>query len=316
MNMPERRDTSDWFVRHRLKIRHLNVLLAVERCRSVGRAARDLRTSQPAVSKALHEIEHAVGTALFERRSNGTFPTDAGDALIRYAREVFGVLDRAGQDVEALSSGRGGVLTIGCNFSSATFLVPRAVSLLKRSHPSVSVKIREGSLEALLPDLRARHADVLVARWPRGRHAADLQEHETFEQPMCVVCAPGHPLARSKRLTWSALASQPWILPPAGSPARDDLEELFRIERIKPKEAGIECASVFANGLLMRELGALTVAPASVAQHLQEEHLFAILPIRLPAVFGPNSAITLRGREHTPAMTSFIRCLTDAAGER
>jgi len=316
MNMSDRRDVSDWFMRHRLKVRHLNVLLAVERARSIGRAAAELRTSQPAVSKALQELERAVGSVLFERRSNGAFATDTGAALIRYAKEVFGVLERAGQDVASLVSGRGGVLTIGCNFSSATFLVPKAVVLLKRAHPTVAVKVREGSLEALLPDLRSRNADILVARWPRGRRVADLEEHGSFDQPMCVVCSPRHPLAKSKRLTWAALASFPWILPPEGSPARDDLEELFRIQRIKPLEAGIECASVFANSLLMYELGALTVVPSSVASHLQHEQLLSVLPIKLPPVFGPNSAITLRGREQTPVMTSFIRSLSAAAGAR
>ena len=56
---------ADWFQRHRLKLRHLGVLLAVARTRHIGRAAQALHTSQPAVSKAIQEIERAAGVALF-----------------------------------------------------------------------------------------------------------------------------------------------------------------------------------------------------------------------------------------------------------
>ncbi len=307
---------ADWFVRHRLKLRHLRILVALEDTQNIGRAARVLNTSQPAVSKSIKEIERAAGMPLFERRSHGTFPTEGGRALIRYAREVFGALERAGQELESIASGLTGTLAVGCNFSAAADLVPKALVLLKRANPLLAVTVREASLGTLLPDLRARHLDVVVARWPRGRQIGDLQEHALFEQPMGVVCAPGHPLARAKRVSWSALAGFPWILPPQGSAVRDDLEELFRVRRIKPLQTGIECSSFFANAILLKELRALAIAPLAVARHLQAEHLLAILPVRLPRVFGPNSAITVRGAAHAPATESFIASLSRAARGR
>jgi len=304
---------AEWFVRQRLKLRHLNVLLTVEETQNIGRAARELHTSQPAVSKTIKEIERAAGMPLFERRANGTFPTSGGQTLIRFAREVFGTLERAGRELESIAGGLTGTLSVGCNFSAAAYLVPKAVVLLKRANPMLSIRVREGSLETLLPELRARNFDVIVARWPRGRQITDLEEHALFEQPMCIVCAPNHPLAQAKRVSWPALAEFPWILPPQGSAVRDDLEELFRLKRIKPKQTGIECTSFFANSVLLKELGAIAVAPVAVARHLKAARLLAILPVRIPPVFGPNSAITVREREATPATQSFIACLSRAA---
>ena len=304
---------ADWYVRHRLKLRHLNVLLAVERTRNIGRAGVELHTSQPAVSKALQEVERAAGVPLFERRADGTFPTSAGETLVRYAREVFGALERAGKELESVASGLTGSLCVGCNFSAAACLVPQAVVLLKRANPALLVQIQEGSLEMLIPQLRSRRLDLLVARWPRGRQICDLQEHALFEQPMCVVCAPDHPLVKAGRVSWRDLARWPWIMPPEGSAVHGDLEEVFRMQRIAPKEAGIECASVFANSLLLKELRALSICPLAVAKHLEAEQLFTILPVKLPPVFGPNSAITLREREQTPALQSFLECLGETA---
>ena len=55
---------ADWFNEGRLKLRHLGVLLAIDRHRHIGRAARELHISQPALSKTLQELERAAGIAL------------------------------------------------------------------------------------------------------------------------------------------------------------------------------------------------------------------------------------------------------------
>lgn len=304
---------ADWFMRHRLKLRHLKVAQTIDRTHNIGRAAAELHTSQPAVSKAVQELERAAGLRLFERRAGGTFPTVAGDTLLRYAREVFGALERAGKDLQAITHDLGGSLSIGCNFSSAGFLVPQALVLMKRANPGVAVRVQEGSLEMLLPELRSRKLDLVVARWPRGRKIDDLEEHALFDQPMCIVCAPDHPLAGAKSVTWKQLGESPWILPPEGSAVRHDLEELFRQKRIVPRDSGIECASPFATSVLLKELQALAISPLGIARHLESDRLFAILTVKLPRVFGPNSVITLRGREHGRAVNLFVECLGRSA---
>jgi DNA-binding transcriptional LysR family regulator len=302
----------DWFARHRLKLRHLGVLLAVERTRNIGRAARELHISQPAISKTLQELERATGMPLFERRANGSFPTLAGEALVRYAKEVFGALDRAGRELQTISGGLAGTLAIGCSQSCSAHVLPKALSALKRASPMLSIKVSYESLEVLLRELRARNLDVVVARNPHGRDPGDLKEHARFELPMAVICATTHPLAKAKRVSWKALAASPWILPPQGTALRDDTEELFKLQGIKPLEAGIESASLFANSVLLSELGALSIAPLELARRLQGEGMFSILPVKVPPVFGPNCVVTLRDREVNPAMESFLAALAAA----
>ena len=110
------------------------------------------------------------------------------------------------------------------------------------------------------------------------------------------------------------IATQPLprLLPPEGSAARDDLEELFRSQRMHVRRSGIECASIFAKTVLMRELLALSVCPQEIARHLREEKLLAILPLRMPPVFGANSVMTLRTQEPTPALKAFVNCMREA----
>ena len=74
---------------HRLKLRDLRILLAVTQAGSMAKAATLLATSQPAVSRAIADMEATLGVALLERSSQGVQPTPYGDALIKRGVAVF-----------------------------------------------------------------------------------------------------------------------------------------------------------------------------------------------------------------------------------
>jgi DNA-binding transcriptional LysR family regulator len=69
-------------VGRRIKLHDLHVLLAVVEAGSMGKAARRLNTTQPAVSRSVAELEHTLGVRLLDRGSDGVAPTQYGRALI------------------------------------------------------------------------------------------------------------------------------------------------------------------------------------------------------------------------------------------
>ena len=70
-------------------IRHLNALQEVARNQRVGIAAEKVHMSQPAVTQAVAKFEQTIGAQLFERRSNGMFPTQIGEMFTgRIARTL------------------------------------------------------------------------------------------------------------------------------------------------------------------------------------------------------------------------------------
>lgn len=75
----------DRVLRSNLKLRHFQLLVALDQFRHLGRAAEFLSVTQPAVSKSLAEIESLFGLALFERSTRGTEPTPAGISVVRFA---------------------------------------------------------------------------------------------------------------------------------------------------------------------------------------------------------------------------------------
>ncbi len=100
--------TTPWFLRARLKTRQLMLLIAIAEEGNIHRAAGMLNMSQPAASKLLKDLEDVLGLSLFERLPRGMRPTWYGEALIRHARMALSSLTQAGQEIEALKTGRFG----------------------------------------------------------------------------------------------------------------------------------------------------------------------------------------------------------------
>lgn len=75
-------------------LRHLRVFMEVARCRSISKAAPLVFLSQPAITQAIGKLEAQLETELFERHSNGMFPTPSGEALYNRISRCMGYLER------------------------------------------------------------------------------------------------------------------------------------------------------------------------------------------------------------------------------
>ena len=102
-------------IERRLKLHDVRVLMSVIEAGSMHRAARHLATSQPAVSRAIAELEHALGVRLLERSPKGIRPTPYGEAIIKRGVAVFDELRQGVKDIEFLSDPTSGELRVGCS---------------------------------------------------------------------------------------------------------------------------------------------------------------------------------------------------------
>ena len=140
-------------LRKRLHMRHLRLALALAEHRSLRRAAAQMALSQPAVTKALHELESVVGTLLFTRHARGIEPTVFGEALIRYARVVLADLDALHDEFAAIAAGEVGKVRLG------SILAPVLASyFLKRAG---ELKSEDADASAAAPALREARGEAL-----------------------------------------------------------------------------------------------------------------------------------------------------------
>src|SRR5258707_1322745 len=121
----------------RIKLRHLQVLMAVAQSGSMAKAADSLAISHPVISKAIAELEQALGVRLFDRGSQGVEPTMYRRALVKCGVAVFDELRQGVNQVEFLADPTVGQLRIGCSEPMAAGLVPAITERLLRQYPGV-----------------------------------------------------------------------------------------------------------------------------------------------------------------------------------
>ncbi|AOJ34790.1 LysR substrate-binding domain-containing protein [Burkholderia metallica] len=300
----------DWT--HRLRLRHLQVLLSVAGTGNLSQSAVALATTQPALSKWLKELEEDVGLPLFERHARGLRPTPYGEALIEHARRVEAQLDVARDDMAALREGGSGLVTIGTSGVAAADTVPLAVSQLLKRMPRAQVRLTESTMNQLMPQLARSELDIVVGR--SGSTSVDplLRAEALYVDPVVFVARPGHALAGAASVGWDDVLAYSWIVWPAGTPVHNALEAaLTAAGRVRPPHC-VESNSSILNLTLLNNTDLLGVASHRAAQRFAQLNAIRILPMQLEGQ-GAVSMYWHPDSAHRAAVAATIECLRACA---
>src|SRR5579872_2201729 len=151
-------------LRRRLRLRDLDTLMVVARSRSMAKAAAQLSMSQPAVSKAIADIERTLGVRLLDRNSNGVEPTRYGQVLLKWGSAIFDDVAQSIKEIELVADPTAGELCIGVTEPLVAGLLPAILEQLHRKHPRISFQITQALTPQLPKTLRERTVDILLTR--------------------------------------------------------------------------------------------------------------------------------------------------------
>jgi DNA-binding transcriptional LysR family regulator len=305
----------DRALRSNIKLRHLQLVVALDEFRHLGKTAEFLSVTQPAVSKMLTEVEHMLGFTLFKRSTRGSEPTPSGRSLVRFARSVLAEYERTRDEITAMESGAAGRTRVGSMVVALPTLVEPAVALLKAKAAAATVLVEEGDLTHLLPKLRLGELDVFVGRLEPGYAAPDLVTEALYHEQMVAVAKPAHPLARRRKVHWRDLVDLPCVLPPPWASLRVKLEQQFHAEGLDAPADLVETASFLGQVTFIRARGAVGFMAGSVARHFEREGLVMVLPIRVCVDLPPVGLITMRARPLTPITDQLVQCIRAVAGK-
>ena len=157
--------------KRRLKLRDLEVLLSVIETGSMGKAAKHLGISQPGVSKAIVELEDALGVRLLDRSRRGIVPTPYGLALQRQGAAVFNELRQAVQHIDFLADPTKGEIRIGTTDPLAISLMSPVIDALSREHPKMFFHVVSGGHRRTLQ--RGRGQTCRIRGLPDDRSSAE-----------------------------------------------------------------------------------------------------------------------------------------------
>jgi DNA-binding transcriptional LysR family regulator len=215
-------------------VRQLQMFVEAAEAGSFARAAERLRVSPAAVSFQIKQIEDGSGFALFERIGKKVAPTDAGRALLGYARTVLQALHDADQSLMALRGVVSGRAILGA-VSTAKYIVPHIMARFQQQYPGVAIDLRFGNRRQIATSLA--RGEIELAVMGRPPDDSDLTADAFAVHPSLLVAAPTHPLADAPYLTPRDLAGVALIAREEGSGTRLLMEQIFADAGIPPRIA-------------------------------------------------------------------------------
>jgi DNA-binding transcriptional LysR family regulator len=207
----------------------LRAFAAFARRRSFSAAARELRISQPAVSKHIADVEREVEVKLVERRPQGGALTPAGEFVANHVLRAQALLAQAARGVGEFRQRATGTLTIVASGVPATYLLPEVIVAFQRAHPDMRVHMRVAPSAQTMDALRSHHAEFGVVG---GFAAAPEIEAEPLVEEAIVVVGPSELAGRtiSKREAEAAT----WISVYEGSATLAAVEAAWADSGITP----------------------------------------------------------------------------------
>jgi DNA-binding transcriptional LysR family regulator len=190
----------------------LAAFLQVAESRSFSAAAATLHLSQPAVSKRIALLEQRSGRKLFDRIGRRVHLTEAGHTLLPYARRVLQDLEDGRRALSLLADRVAGRLSVGTSHHIGLHRLPPVLKRYTHEFPDVDLDLHFMDSEVACQGVLAGRLELGIVTLPLEPLPA-LEHAPVWPDPLAVVVAPEHPLARQRRVRLKDLAGHPAVLP-------------------------------------------------------------------------------------------------------
>lgn len=259
----------------------LNAFLHFADAQSFAAAATASGLSQPAIHRAVRDLEAICATPLVERRGRGVALTPAGLAMARgtrlAARELaagFAEVRGDGSDVDRIA--------VGAMPLSRALILPKAIAAFLSQEPDTVIDVVEGSWRELIEPLLDGVIDLMIGAL-RDDPPPGVVQTPLFTDRLRIYGRAGHPLAGARDIDLGRLANQQWVVGPVGTPLRAHWEALFAGASLP--QVPVECGSVMVIRGLLVETDLLTLlSPDQVALEVAAGILVPIGPAPPEAV--------------------------------
>jgi DNA-binding transcriptional LysR family regulator len=204
--------------------KQIQTFMEVARLGSVSKAAERLFVTQPAVSMQIKQLEEAFGLALVEPMGRNIKLTDAGEVFLTHATTAMGQF----KDLEALMAEHIGLKRGRIDLavvSTAKYFIPMLLVRFNKLFPGIDVRLYIENRENVLGMLSRFEVDLVVM----GRSPSHIECEATAfaTNPMAMVAAPDHAMARRKNVDFTALGGYGFVVREDGSGTRAAMQRLF-----------------------------------------------------------------------------------------
>jgi DNA-binding transcriptional LysR family regulator len=298
-----------------MDVRHLRNLLAVIEEGSLGRAARRLNISQPALTKSIQRLEEHLGVPLFERETRGMKPTFFAESLKGYAKAACISVAEAETQISALRKGTEGTITIAGPPVIMTELLPEALVRIARERPRLQVRVVSQN-KGLFTELLDGKSSLVIAMLYNEIPKQGLATHWLFDDRLVLAMRPDHPLAKRRKIKPRDLLDQKWVFGENDNWSQQRLRLYFEQHGLDLPTAQVETRDpAVTKSFIMRSDHIAMLARLGAEREISKG-LLKCVEIDSPLMLRPIGIVHRENETISPAIGFLIRLFDEVCARR
>ena len=302
-------------LKRRVKLRDLDTFAVVVASGGMRKAAEKLHLSQPSVSKAIAELESALGVTLLDRSRQGIQVTDFGRSLLKRAEAIFDELEQGARELDQLADPYSGEINFACAETVNGGIVSAAMERMSKRYPGVAFSVDSGDTPVLMSRfLEGRVSDFVITRPYGAVIDPAVRAEPLFREKLQVVVGRNSRWAQRRKMELGELAGESWILSRNEATGDSPVVEAFRLAGVPLPRHTVLTGSLNVRHSLLATGRFVTVMPHSFLRFGATEAL-KVLPIPLGQWSMPTMILTLASRSLSPAAQTFLQAVRELARE-
>lgn len=296
-------------IKARLKLRQIEIMLTVAEQGSFLAASHKLSITQPAVSKAVQDVEEIVGHPVFDRMARGVMITQFGRAVVERGMAMMSLVERLADDMVQIEQGQAGTLIIGALPTAASSVLPPTLGRLKTSNPDLNIRIVQGRTAELMPDLESGKLDLIVGRLYELETVHDVHRETIYHEPISMLARAGHPLLDDPAPNAATVASYGLVLPSLEQRLGQEVDGVIASSGLIMPSSLLRSTSISFIRELVLTSNFVTILPRLMLAGDLGRGAAGIVPIAMSSGRRPAGIITLRHRRRPPSVVALLAAL-------
>ena len=222
-----------------MTIRHMRIFIQVYQAQNVTKAAQLLHMTQPAVTRAIQELERYYGVQLFDRVNRHLVVTETGRELFQQAVHIVDSFDSLEKELHNWDTL--GVLRVGASITIGNHLLPRLITRFQQQLPHIRLDAEICNSAALQAALMESRLDLALIE--NTVDHPDLLTRAFSHDHLTLITPPDHPLVHQPQVSLADLTRYPFIMREPGSAGRTFVDHCFAANNIVVRPAVISVST-------------------------------------------------------------------------
>ena len=283
-----------------MEMQQVRYFVALARELNFTRAAEQCNVSQPALTRAIQQLEYELGGPLFNRERGNTHLSELGRMMLPYLQSVEESCRAARDQARAVKRLEQATLTIGTMCTIGPQLISDLLVRFQAQHPGVEVQVVDTGAPEMIERLEKGDLEVAIVGVP-GELPESLHQLPIFEERFVILLPPNHRLVAYDEIPAAELDKEPYV-------SRSNCE-VFEPVRKELNGRGVYLRQVFSSprddwvqGMIKAGLGLGFFPEFSVT-----DPDLVVRPLVDPSFNRTIYLATVRGRPHSPAVGAFVQ---------